>query len=92
MITYCKAYPHHVKELIDSGNRNFKAVPLAGDVGESDVLPSLSIFLQVILILYTPWTRVDDSSMHVSFCCDKALSISLYHWNANGVVHGSGDH
>ena len=31
---YCKAYPHHVKEIIDSGNGHFKAMPLASAVGD----------------------------------------------------------
>ena len=55
IMDYCKIYPHHVKEIIDSGDGNFKAVPLAGAVGNSEVLPSLSTFLPVIIILFTPW-------------------------------------
>ena len=55
MMAYCKAYPHHVKEIIDSGDGNFKAVPLARAVDDSEVLPSLSTFLPVIVILFTPW-------------------------------------
>ena len=54
MMDYCKAYPHHVKEIIDSGDGNFKAVPLAGAVGGSEVLPSLSTFLPVNVVLFTP--------------------------------------
>ena len=38
-MSYCKAYPHHMKEIIDSGDGNSKAVPLTGAVGDSDVLP-----------------------------------------------------
>jgi len=55
MMAYCKAYPHHVKEIIDNGDGNFNAVPLAGAVGDSEVLSSLSTFLPVIVILFTPW-------------------------------------
>ena len=75
MMDYCKAYPHHVKEIIDSGDGNFKAVPLAGAVGDSEVLPSLSTFLPVIVILFTPWVRIDGSPVHLSFACGEALSI-----------------
>ena len=75
MMDYYKSYPHHVKEIIDSGNGNFKAVPLAGAVGNSKVLPSLSISLPVIVILFTPWTCEDGLPVYLSFCCGEALSI-----------------
>ena len=75
MMAYYKAYPHHVKETIDWGDGNFKAVPLAGAVGDSKVLPSLSTFLPVIVILFTPWVRIDGSPVYLSFACGEALSI-----------------
>ena len=75
MMVYCKAYPHHVKELIDSGDGNFIAVPLVGAVDDSEVLPSLSTFLPVIVILITPWVRADGSPVYLSFACGEALSI-----------------
>ena len=75
MMDYCKAYPHHVEEIIDSGDGNFKAVPLAGAVGDSKVLPSLSTFLPVIVILFTPWVRTNGSPVYLSFACGEALSI-----------------
>ena len=75
MMAYCKAYPHHVKEIIDSGDDNFKVVPLARAVINSEVLPSLSIFLPVVVILYTLWVRADGSPMYLSFTCGKTLSI-----------------
>ena len=74
-IACCNAYLHHVKEIIDSGDRNFRVVPLVGDVGDFDVLPSLSTFLLVIVIMYTLWTRVDSSPLFLSFYCGEALSI-----------------
>ena len=37
IMTHCRAYPHHVKEIIDSEDGNVKAVPLAGAVGDSEV-------------------------------------------------------
>ena len=74
MMSYCKAYPHHVKEIIDSGDGNFKAVSLVGAVGYSEVLPSLSTFLPGIVVLFTPWTREYGLPVHLSFACDEALS------------------
>jgi hypothetical protein len=52
-----------------------KDVPLAGAVSDSEVHPALSTFLQVVVIIYTPWTRVERTPMYLSFCCGKALSI-----------------
>ena len=51
-----------------------KAVPLAGAVGDSEVLRVLSIFLPVIVFLYTQWTHVDGSPIYLSFCYGKTLS------------------
>ena len=75
MMSYCKVYPHHVKEIIDSGDGNFKAVPLDGAAGNFKVLPVLSTFLPVIVIIFTSWAREDGSSVYLSFCCDKTLSL-----------------
>jgi hypothetical protein len=75
MMASCYAYPHNVKEIIDGGDSNFKGVPLDSAVNNSEVLPILSTFLPVIVILYTPWTRDDSSPMYCSFCCGKVLSI-----------------
>ena len=75
MMAYCKVHLHHVKDIINNGDSNFKAVPLAGDIGGSEVLPALSTFLSVIVMLYTLWTCVDGLPAYLSFCCDEALSI-----------------
>ena len=74
-MAYCKVYPHHVKEIMDSGYGNFKTVPLVGAVGDSQILPALSTFLPVIVILYTPWTRNDVPPVYLSFCYGEILSI-----------------
>jgi hypothetical protein len=73
MTAYCKVYPHYMKEIIDSGDGNFKGVPRAAAVEDSEVLPVLSTFLPEIGILDTLRTRV--SSLHgcLPFCCCKAL-------------------
>ena len=59
MMNYCKSHPHHVKEIIDSSNGDFKIIPLAGADGDTEVLPALSTFLLVIVILFIQWTRKD---------------------------------
>ena len=64
-----------MKANVDSRDGNFKTVPLAGVVGDSEVLPSLSTFLSVIVILFTTWVRACGSPMYQSFACDKALSM-----------------
>jgi hypothetical protein len=75
IMAYCRAYPYRVKEIINSGDGNFKAAPLAGAVGNSEVLSALSTFLQVIVILYTPRIQASGTPVYLSFYCDKVLSI-----------------
>jgi hypothetical protein len=67
MTGYCKAHPYNMKEIIDSGKGNFKAVPLAGAAGDSEVLPTLSTFLPVIVMLFTQWTCEEGSTVYHSF-------------------------
>ena len=75
IMAYCKAYPQHVKAIIDSADGKYSPMPLAGAVGDSAVLGALSTMLPVLVMLYTPYTRSDGSPIYMEFACGECLSI-----------------
>ena len=75
IVECARVFPHHVKEITDSADGKYKAVPLDEAVGDGDVLPSVSTFLPVIVVLYTPWIGQDGSPVYLTFACGECLSI-----------------
>ena len=75
IMSYCKAYPHHVKAIIDSKDGQYSPMILAGAVGDSAVLGALSTMLPVLVVLYTSYTRADGTPVYMSFACGECLSI-----------------
>ena len=58
ILKYCTAYPQHVKAIYNSADGDFRPIPLAGAIGNSDVLKTLSAFLPVFVHIYTPYIHV----------------------------------
>ena len=75
MMNYCKAYPQHVKAIIDCKDGKYSPLPLAGAVGDSAVIGALSTNLPVLVVLYTPYTREDGIPVYMLFACGECLSI-----------------
>ena len=73
VLTHCKDYPHRVKALVNSKDEEFSAIPLAGAIGDSAVLPALSTKLPVLVVLYTPYTKDNGDPVYMSFAFGQSL-------------------
>ena len=76
MIDYCKRYPDHVKALFDISNGDCCPIPRAGAIGEDTVLPTMSTYLPVVIVLATPYFKVKNQEpVLLTFTCGEDLSI-----------------
>jgi hypothetical protein len=53
------------KRLLAVVMGNFKTVTLVGTIYDSEVFSSLSTFLLVIVIIFTPWTHNDGTPIYL---------------------------
>ena len=63
MVSFCKKYLWLVKAIIDSLDREFQEIALAGAIGDRECLKTLSTTLPVLVEIYTPCARVSDGSV-----------------------------
>ena len=76
MIDYYKRYPKHVKAMFDSRNEKYCPIPLAGAIGDDSILPTMSTYLPVVIILVTPYVNVfTQEPIMLTFACGEDLSI-----------------
>ena len=76
MIEYCKRYPKHFKAMFDSRNGDCCPIPLAGAIGDNTVLPTMSTYLPVVIILATPYFIVNTQErVMLTFACGEDLFV-----------------
>ena len=76
MINYCKRYPDHVKAIFDSRNGNYCSIPLAGAIGDGTILPTMSTYLRVVILLTTPHFNITTQEpVLLTFACGEDLSV-----------------
>ena len=65
-LTYCRAYPRHVKVICDKKDRKYSAIPLADAIGDGVVLSALSTKLLVMIDMYTPSTKEQGDPVYTT--------------------------
>ena len=76
MIDYCKRYPGHVKAMFDSRNMDYRTIPLAGAIGNSTILPTMSTYLPDVIVSTAPYFNINtEEPVLLTFVCGKDLSI-----------------
>ena len=76
MLDYCKRFPEHVRAMFDSRNGNYRPIPLAGAIGDESVLPTMSTYLPVVVVLDTPYyNSMTHEPILLTFACGEDLSI-----------------
>ena len=76
MNDYCKRYPEHTKAIFDSRNGAYCPSPLVGAIGDDTILPTMSTYLSVVIVLITPYFNIfTQEPMLLTFAYGKDLSI-----------------
>ena len=76
ILDYCKRFPEHVRAMFDSRNGNYRPIPLAGAIGDESVLPTMSTYLPVVVVMFTPYfNAMTHESILLTFACGEDLSI-----------------
>ena len=65
--------------------------PLAGAIGDESVLPTMSTYLHVVVVLNTPYyNAMTHEPILLTFACGKDLSMR-HPWHAYANKHGVSD-
>ena len=76
MLDYCKRFLEHVRVVFDRRNGNYRPIPLAGAIGDEIILPTMSFYLPVVVVLFTPYfNAMTHEPILLTFACGEDLSI-----------------